>query len=382
MKSHIDKRVTIALCLIIFTLSGTGFAMNIFKNDFEQQWPELSQDVEKLNEYTKVHSVEMRNMKVEGLDLEGVIFSGSTFSEIEWENIDASKSSLTKVTFRKCKFIGGSWKNGTLTDVTFEGCDFIDTSFSRGVMNNVHFKDCKIERTGIAYLTGSRVEFDGCAWNTGAGGDSSCEFIFKNSSLSGISFSKMENNVPLLIENSRLNEINFYGSHFSTVTLRHVKQGEGGVKFNNITAETVTFENVDMTNGTAIARSHVKSVIINGGKFGTTFDDSIIGTVHVRDTELYYMEFSEVKLPKVTISNSKLYDTGLYDGFIEEFSVYNSEFNIIDGENFKADIVVWDNVTLDGKIDLSNAQINDFRPSRIKRGPKLNLITDRSNISF
>jgi hypothetical protein len=94
------------------------------------------------------------------------------------------------------------------------------------------------------------------------------------------------------------------------------------------------------------------------------------------------MEFSEVKLPKVTITNCRLYDTGLYDGYIDEFAVYNSEFNIIVGENFKADIVVWDNVTLDGKIDLTNAQVKDFRPTRLKRGPKLNLITTGSNMKF
>ena len=192
----------------------------------------------------------------------------------------------------------------------------------------------------------------------------------------------MKNNVPILFEDTLLDEIDFYGSQFSTVTLRRVRQGEGGVKFNDISAETITFQNVDMTHGTAIARSQVRSVLINGGNFGTIFDDSIIGEVYIRDATLYYMEFSEVKLPKVTITNCKLYDTGLYDGYFDEFAVYNSEFNIIVGKNFKADIVLWDNVTLDGKIDLTNAQVKDFRPTRLKRGPRLNLITSGSNMRF
>jgi len=161
-----------------------------------------------------------------------------------------------------------------------------------------------------------------------------------------------------------------------------VKQGEGGVKFNDISADSISFEDVQMTNGTAIARSHVKSVRVSGGSFGTTFDDSIIGQISIRDTRLYYMEFSEVKLPKVTVSNCSLYNTGMWDGYIEDFTVQNSEFDIIVGENFKADTVVWHNVTLDGKIDFTNAQIKDFRPTDIKRGPNLQLITTGSNIRF
>jgi hypothetical protein len=59
-----------------------------------------------------------------------------------------------------------------------------------------------------------------------------------------------------------------------------------------------------------------------------------------------------------------------------------STINIIDATEFKGEIVLWDNVTLDGKIDLTNAQVKDFRPTRLKRGPRLNLITTGSNMRF
>jgi hypothetical protein len=48
----------------------------------------------------------------------------------------------------------------------------------------------------------------------------------------------------------------------------------------------------------------------------------------------------------------------------------------------KADTVLWDNVTLNGKIDLTNAQVKDFRPTRIQHGPDLQLITTGSNLNF
>jgi hypothetical protein len=82
-------------------ISGTASAMNIFKNDFEKRWSELSQDVKKLNEYTKIHLVELRDVKAEGLKLEGVVFTDSTFSGVEWENVNASKAAPWRISSLK-----------------------------------------------------------------------------------------------------------------------------------------------------------------------------------------------------------------------------------------------------------------------------------------
>jgi uncharacterized protein YjbI with pentapeptide repeats len=363
-------------------ISGTASAMNIFKNDFEKRWSELSQDVKKLNEYTKIHLVELRDVKAEGLKLEGVVFTDSTFSGVEWENVNASKAVLTKVIFRKCKFIGGKWKDGILTDVIFEDCEFYDTSLSGCTVANIQFKNCKINHTGIGYLKGGKVEFEGCNWDMGAGGDSSCEFVFKNCTLSGISFSMMKNNVPILFEDTLLDEIDFYGSHFSTVTLRRVRQGEEPVRFNSSIVDTFTFDNVDMTRGVSLAFVKANLVRITGGRFGAAFEGSMIAKVLAQGAFLANIDFSEATMPHVGIGNCELYDLAIWDAIIEEFSIMASTINIIDATEFKGEIVLWDNVTLDGKIDLTNAQVKDFRPTRLKRGPKLNLITTGSNMRF
>jgi uncharacterized protein YjbI with pentapeptide repeats len=287
------------------------------------------------------------------------------------------------VKFVNCKFENYKAWNSEFVDVVFDNCEFISTNFLGSTVMNVKIEHCKGVGAEFDDLRGNELLVEDTILNDRSSfTDGRIPFVFRNTTLSGVNMMGLSGNNTLLIEGGLLDEVNFGHSHFSTVTLRRVKQGEGGVKFNDITAESVTFENVDMTHGTAIARSRVKSVIVNGGNFGTTFDDSIIGAIYVRDAELYYMEFSEVNLPKVTISNCKLYDTGLYDGVIEEFSAHNSEFNIIVGENFKADTVVWDNVTLDGKIDLTNAHVEDFQVTRLKRGPKLQLITTGSNLKF
>ena len=371
------------LTIYLAVVAVPGNAMNIFKNDFEQQWEELFKDVNKLNEYTKARPVELRGVDIDNYRINEVIFTGATFDGVTWKNVSAKKSRFIKVIFKNCTFEDVNFEDSIMTDVTFENCKIHYSNFSGCTMVRSCFRDCDIVETALDGTDGDILRVDKCSIKTrSAFSGSKIQFEFRDTNMHDVNMMGLNGGYPLLIEGGTLSEVDFGKSHFSTVTLRRVKQGEGGVKFNDITAKSVTFESVDMTHGTAIARSRVKSVIVNGGNFGTTFDDSIIGAIYVRDAELYYMEFSEVKLPKVTISNCKLYDTGLYDGFIEEFSVYNSEFNIIVGDNFKADTVVWDNVTLDGKIDLTNAHVEDFQVTRLKRGPKLQLITTGSNLKF
>lgn len=87
-------------------------------------------------------------------------------------------------------------------------------------------------------------------------------------------------------------------------------------------------------------------------------------------------------MPYVELTGCNIHSFPMWDGYTDELTVQNSSIGEIDGENFKADLVVWDNVTLDGKIDLTNAQVKDFRPTRLKRGPTLNLITTGSNMRF
>ncbi len=350
--------------------------------NLKKLWPELSKNINELNDYSTKYPVELKHKKVEDLNLKGVIFIGATFSDVEWNNVLAKKAELSKTTFQRCKFIGGGWEEAVLTDVIFENCEFIDTSLNGSKMINVQFKDCKIDHTSIGYLSGEKVVFKNCEWDTGVGGVSSCQFEFYNCRISGVMFMGMKNNATLLIDGGVLDDLDFGKSHFSNIVLKNVKQGAGGIKFNDLSAKSIVVENVDMTHGTAMARSTIGSVTISGGRFGTSFGHAKIGSISIRDAELTYMEFSEVNLPKVTITNCSLYDTAFYDGFIEELAVYNSKIDIVIGENFKADTVVWDNVTLDGKIDFTDAHIKDFQPSRITRGPNLNLITTGSNLKF
>ncbi len=356
--------------------------MNIFKNDFEQKWEELSQDVKRLNEYTALHSVELKGVEIKERNLDGAIFTGAKFSGVEWERSTNKKSIFTKVVFEKCKFMQSDFSYSTFTDVIFRDCEFVDAEIDRSKLFNVKFEDCKFTQMGLVENQGNTLVFVNCHMLDSGMGDCTIDFEITDCILDGVDVSTSKGGRTVLIEGGLLSEVDFGDSHFSTVTLRRVTQGEGPVRFNGATAETIKVEDVDMWRGLSLAEVKAESVSIEGGQIKPSFANSTIAKIYIRNSDVVFMSLRKAKLPYISITDCKIGDIQLWNGFVEEMLVQNCSIGESYGKNFKADTVVWDNITLDGKIDLTNAQIKDFRPSRITRGPDLNLITTGSNLKF
>ncbi|MGB3224256.1 MAG: pentapeptide repeat-containing protein [Desulforhopalus sp.] len=372
--------------IIFFTLlaAGVASAMNIFSSDFQKRWVELSKNVELLNEYTTTHpNIKLKGVNVEGLKLDGAIFNGGTFDGVDWKNVSAKGSKYLKVKFINCKFSNSRYWNAEFIDVMFEDCEFVSTQFLKSKFVNVKIVNCKGIEAEFDELKGSELIVENTVLNDRSSfTGSEIPLVFRNTTLSGVNMMGLSGNHPLTIEGGILDEVDFYKSHFSTVILRRVWQGEGPVRFNGTTAESIRIEDVDMWRGLSLAEIHADYISIKGGKLKTSFSDSVIAKVYAHDVEFYLFSLSEANLPQVTLTNCIIHSFPMWDGYTDELIVQNSSIGEIDGENFKADLVLWDNVTLDGKIDLTNAQVKDFRPTRLKRGSKLNLITTGSNMRF
>ncbi|MGB3223657.1 MAG: pentapeptide repeat-containing protein [Desulforhopalus sp.] len=375
--------ISFATAFILMILTSAGVAMNIFKNDFEKRWEVLSSDVEKLNSYTKLHPVELRNVKIEGKNLGGVIFNAATFDGVEWVNTNLEEGVFTKVVFKNCKFINTQNWNSTFTDVLFENCTFHNAEFSGSSMVDVSFKGCKITDSRLKELFGNELLIEGStleertslAW-------SSIPMTFRKCTLDGVGLSGMKLPNVMTVEDSLLDEVDFGRSHFSTVTLRRVRQGEGGIKFNGITAKDILLEEVDL-DGLGFMKATAETAIIRNSQIlAIGFSGGGVGKINFSNSTIRYFDIAESMIPHVQFTKCKLYEPMLYDGLIKEFVIRESTIIDMKGKNFKADLVLWDNVTLDGKIDLTNAQVKDFRPTRLKRGSKLNLITTGSNMRF
>ena len=358
--------------------------MSNFFNEFQNKWESLSKDVNLINEYTKDHfDVELKNINVYGKEIDGVIFNGATFDSVEFNGVSSKKSIYKKTKFINCKFFNSKYWNSEFVDVEFENCEFISTNFLGSKFLNVKIKNCTAKESEFDDLTGSDVLVENSIFKERSSfTDSKVAFVFRDTTLSGVNMMGLELKQPLLIDGGLLEEVNFGHSHFSTVTLQRVKQGDGPIRFNSITADTLVFDDVDLTRGVGIAYSKVKLVKIVNGRFGAAFEGSTIAKVVARDVYLVNIDFSEATMPSVSMNHCELLDLALWDSTIIELSIMDSSINIANGKNFKGDTVIWDSVTLDGKIDFSNAKIEDFRPTRLKRGPKLNLITTGSNLKF
>jgi uncharacterized protein YjbI with pentapeptide repeats len=371
------------IILFILLATGVAYAMNIFSSDFQKRWVDLSKNVKVLNEYTTTHpNIELKGVNVEGLNLDGAIFNGGTFDGVDWKNVSAKGSKYRKVKFKDCKFTNSRYWNAEFIDVVFEDCEFVSTQFLKSKFVNVKIVNCKGIEAEFDELSGSELLVENTVLNDRSSfTDSKIPLVFRNTTLSGVNMMGLSGNHPLIIEGGLLSEVDFYKSHFSTVTLRRVKQGEGGVYFNGVTAESINFEDVDMLEGTGIGDATVGMVRIVGGQmYGPAFKNANIAKTYIRNA--YVTRFALGNMGQVYVDNSTLHRSGFFKGGIDELSVTNSTIDEIVGKNFKADIVLWDNVTLDGKIDLTNAQVKDFRPTRLKRGPRLNLITTGSNMKF
>lgn len=362
--------------------AGEGYTMSNFSNDFQNIHHELFQDVKNLNQYTRTHQVELKNVDVKDIDLDGAEFLGATFSKVRWENVNLENAIFTKVVFDSCKFENSSLDGSKFIDCIFKNCEFNTSSVSHITLQNGHFLNCRSENSFMNQWQGDEVVFNGGKILDTPLAQGKIKYIFKKIELDGVRVMMTEGMSPLTIEDCVLSEVDFSKSHFSDVVLRRVTQGEGPTRFNSTLAESFTFDDVDMTRGVSLAHVKAKFVRIVGGKFGAAFEGSTIAKVVARDAFLANIDFSEAQMPLVEIGACELDDLALWEGVIKDFSITNSHINILDATDFKADTVVWDNVTLDGKIDLTNAQVKDFRPTRLKRGPKLQLITIGSNIRF
>jgi uncharacterized protein YjbI with pentapeptide repeats len=356
--------------------------MSIFGSEFQSKYKVLFQDVDKLNAYTRTHKVELTGESIKEIKINKAEFHGATFKKVKWEDVTLENSIFNNVVFEDCEFISSNFNGALFVDCVFKDCKIYDSKINRAVFKNGQFSGCDIKNSGMVKWTGDETTFTECKILDTPLAQGNIKFVFRNTCLDGVRVMMTEGNHPLLIEGGLLSEVDFSKSHFSTVTLRRVKQGEGPVRFNGTTAESIRIEDVDMWRGLSLAGIHAEYVSINGGKLKTAFSNSVIQKIYAHNVEFYFVSLHKANLPYVILTNCIIHDFQIWDGYTDELTVQNSSIGEMYGKNFKADIVMWDNVTLDGKIDLTNAQVKDFRPTRLKRGPRLNLITTGSNLRF
>jgi len=134
----------------------------------------IKEDQEEFNNYTEKH-------KDEGIDLTEVDISGTTFSDINFFNIDFSStnfadSHLTDVKFENCDLTSSDFTRTTLTECTFFGSILNGTDFSYSTVDFCNFNEadmagCVLQEADLSNsdlstsnnLTASRFD-EGTVW--------------------------------------------------------------------------------------------------------------------------------------------------------------------------------------------------------------------------
>lgn len=383
MKKYILIFFTIFILPGFVKTKGEMAIMSQFTGDFQNCYSKLFENVEELNKFSKSNEIELKNVSVKDFDLNGATFYKAKFSNVKWEYINLEDSLFVDVIFENCHFDNVSFNGSKFLNVSFINSEISSSKLNRCYWKNGQFIKSNIKNSGMVKWQGDAVDFDGGTIIDSPLAQGNLRFSFKGVHMDGVRLTMTEGLFPLILEDSFLSKVDFGKSQFTEVVLRNVKQGSRGVRFNDVVAKTFSLEGVDMPEGLGFAFAKADSLRINESKIGNIgFGGSMIAKVYIRNSEIDYLSVNDASMPHLDISNCQLNDLGLWEGSIDEFIVHNSSIVNIVGEAFKGNIAVWHNVTLDGKVDLRNAQVRDFRPTFLKHGPNLELITTGSNLRF
>ncbi len=364
--------------VLILSLGVYGF-MGI-KTEITGDWLERFNDVEQFNTYASNNKVKLNDAIIKDKSTIGVILSGATFSDTEWEKVDFSNSHITNSVFEDSEFTEVSFKNSTMTDVVFKNCKFIGSSFSQSKLVNVKFINCDFLSTGFFKLSQSKVEFQDVDFERVDFDKSQANLSFSGSKFINTDFTSL--NVPssLTFTKSEL-DVDFSRSTIDkleiTDSISH-RAGGGSIKmkevilkdnkgdrinFGDSMIDRITIENADMTDQIiGIVRSSVKDLLIINSKGEVAAIKATIGKIKILNSPKVLIDVDEATAESFYISGSTI-QTGLF-------------------ENLKAKKLEFENVTLDGKMNFKNAQVEQFINKNTTQTPKAVIDITGSNIKF
>lgn len=343
-------------------------------------WKQRFQDVTKLNAYAKTQPVELSNVTIENHNIDGAVLNGGKFENTDWKEVRANKTTLTNVSFRRGILENIDFSHSTLTDVVFEDVKLRGIRFFHATLNNVRFVRCTFNGVNVDQTKNSRIEVSDSQAISTSFSEGQLIAVFRNSKLfEGVEITDLLPPSSLTFEKSELDDVIMERSKLKELIIDHSK-------FDAIvdagSADTVTVRN---------------------STIDTSFSESTIGKLTVTDSVVTKMMFNGAKVNSMSFGNcGRLFGVGMYQAIIgtldisgcplddfdipetkinawriKDSSITNSKF-----EDIKAKTLILDNVSLDGELDFTGAQIGDLQARNVTKQPGLKLITTGSNAKF
>ncbi|MFV2004480.1 MAG: pentapeptide repeat-containing protein [Gammaproteobacteria bacterium] len=350
------------------------------KTELTGDWLERFNDVEKFNTYASDNKVNLSDVIIKDKTTTGIILTGAKFSNTEWEKVDFSNSHITNSVFEDSEFTDVKFKSSTLTDVVFKNCKFTSSSFSKSKLVNVKFINCDFFSTGFFKLSGSKVEFQDVDFEKVDFDRSQAILTFSGSKFVNTDFTSLTPPSSLTFTKSDL-DVDFSRSKIDKLEITESELHEPGG--GNLTIKELILKDIK---GDRIA-----------------FDDSYIKRATIENTDLWLqgLGFADTQIDDLLVINSKdrvvllggkigkarILNSNLRTFYASEAtaeSIYISGTTIKEGkfEKLKAKKLEFENVTIDGKMNFKDAQVDQFINKNTTQTPKAVIDLTGSNIKF
>ena len=359
------------------------------KSELSGIWKERFQDVSKLNEYTqKGLKVELGDVIIKDYKLSAAIFNNASFRDVEWTNTITEKLSFTNTVFRNNTFSNVEFTNAKFTNVTFEDSEFYGTSFYLSQMTGVKFIHCKfMKKSDFVQLKDSTIEFEyttfesnGTNFEGTSFAKSKAALIFRDSTLTDLSLTDFIFPSSLTFENSKLQDIDMDRSKLAKLVMDNVTGG-GQSGCNDGSIAEVEIRNSEMSFGLNDG-TYGKIHFVNS-KINSTFNNAHIKELKLSNCKgmaslgLYQSPIDSLQISNCPINNFRPIEATIQNLRIDNSSIENSKLKKMKVVNFTLT-----DVSLDGQLDFSNAQVENLITKNITQKSGLNLNLTGSNVKF
>lgn len=371
-----------AIGFLSLVLIGASTAMSSIgiKLPLSGAWKERFQDVAKLNDYAKNQPVEIANATIKDYNIDGAVLKGGRFENTHWKDVSAKQVNLTKTVFSKGVLENVDFSDSVLTDVVFEDMMLWEVRFYSPTLNNVRFIRCTFNGSNVDRTKASRIEVSDSRVVSSSFSEGQLVAVFRNSKLekgteltdlvppSSLTFEKSEL-TDLDMDRSKLNELVIDGSNF-----------DGGLQLGSIESLSIRNSIVDATfSATTIGRLTISNADISRMEFIRTKINSMLleNCKRSNDFNMFQVTASTIDITRCPLNEFSPISSNIGGLRVKDSSIGNSEF-----QKMKAKTVTLENVSLDGEINFTGAQLGELKTHNITKQPGLNLITTDSNVRF
>ena len=375
--------VWIAIVLLGLLPHGTSGAMSSLfgKPPLASPWKERFQDVKMLNDFAKAHPVELSGVVIEKEKIDNAVLNGGQFRDTDWKLVSVKAARLTKTVFRQSTLDQVDFSDSILTDVVFEDVVLREVRFFRATLNNVRFVRCTFNGSNLDKTKASRIEVDHSTAINTSFSEGELVAVFRNSKLiNGTELTDLRLPSALTFEKSDLDGVDLSRSKLSELVLDEATSRKSGIRNGEVAKATITGGEVAFS----FSESQLMNLVVQ--RVRNVELSLVIATVHnmtVNDClGMQRLNLYQAKIGTLSVTNCSMNNFDPIEATVQSLFVEKSLIADSDLSDMKAKNVWFAGVSLDRKVDFTNAHVEQLNVKNLTKLPQLKLITTGSNVKF